>query len=250
MIRLFVFVSFLIMFSGIGFGSIVSNIDKKEIELTTRFDGSKILVFGALTETKNDPTLIIELVGPEQDITIRKKSKVWGIWVKKDYANFEKIPSFYQINSTNLNSDKRSEIGNRKLEKYFFSKFRNKETATQKKLEKKAYFSELLRLKKNINNIRLFETEISVLQKKLFFSTIELPQKIFPGEYKVIISLLDENYEVVKSSDDLVRVSKTGIQKFLSFNAANNSTFYGIFSVMLALFLGFSAAQIFRLLKL
>jgi len=238
------------MFSGIGFGSIVSNIDKKEIELTTRFDGSKILVFGALTETKNDPTLIIELVGPEQDITIRKKSKVWGIWVKKDYANFEKIPSFYQINSTNLNSDKRSEIGNRKLEKYFFSKFRNKETATQKKLEKKAYFSELLRLKKNINNIRLFETEISVLQKKLFFSTIELPQKIFPGEYKVIISLLDENYEVVKSSDDLVRVSKTGIQKFLSFNAANNSTFYGIFSVMLALFLGFSAAQIFRLLKL
>ena len=238
------------MFSGIGFGDIVSNIDKKEIELTTRFDGSKILVFGALTDTKNDPTLIIELVGPEQDITIRKKSKVWGIWVKKDYANFEKIPSFYQINSTNLNSDKRSEIGNRKLEKYFFSKFRNKETATQKKLEKKAYFSELLRLKKNINNIRLFETEISVLQKKLFFSTIELPQKIFPGKYKVIISLLNENHEVIKSSEEIVKVSKTGIQKFLSFNAANNSTFYGIFSVMLALFLGFSAAQIFRLLKI
>ena len=52
------------MFSGISFGSIVSNIDKKEIELTTRFDGSKILVFGALalTETKKDPTLVIEIV--------------------------------------------------------------------------------------------------------------------------------------------------------------------------------------------
>ena len=238
------------MSSEISFGSIVSNIDKKEIELTTRFDGSKILVFGALTESKDDPTLVIELVGPEQDITVRKKSKVWGIWVKKDYAKFEKIPSFYQINSTNLNSDKRREISNRKLEKYFFSKLKNNETATQKSLDKKEHFRQLVRLKKNINNIRLFETEISVLQKKLFFSTIELPQNIFPGEYNVIISLLDENNEVIKSSNELVKVSKTGIQKFLSFNAANNSTFYGIFSVMLALFLGFSAAQIFRLLKI
>ena len=238
------------MSSGIGFGGIVSNIDKKEIELTTRFDGSKILVFGALAETKNNPSLVIELVGPKQDMTIRKKSKIWGIWVKKDYAKFERVPSFYQINSTNLNSDKRGDISNRKLEKYFFSKLKSNEANTQKKLDKKKYFDELLRLKKNINNIRFFEGEISVLQKKLFFSTIELPQKIFPGEYKVIISLLDENYEVIKSSDELVKVSKTGIQKFLSFNSANNSTFYGIFSVMLALFLGFSAAQIFRLLKI
>ena len=238
------------MSSGIGFCSIVSNIDKKEIELTTRFDGSKILVFGALTETKNDPTLVIELVGPKQDVTIRKKSKVWGIWVKKDYAKFKKVPSFYQINSTNLNSDKRREISKRNLEKYFFSKLKNTETASQKKVDKKEYFSEFLRLKKKNNNIRLFETEISVIQKKLFFSTIELPQKIFPGEYKVIISTLDKKNEVINSSGEIVKVSKAGIQKFLSFNAANNSTFYGIFSVMLALFLGFSAAQIFRLLKI
>ncbi len=250
MIRLFVLVSFLIMSSGIGFCSIVSNIDKREIELTTRFDGSKILVFGALTETNNDPTLVIELVGPKQDMTIRKKSKVWGIWVKKDYAKFKKVPSFYQINSTNLISDKRQEITNRKLEKYFFSKLKNAETTSQKKVDKKEYFSELIRLNKEKNNIRLFETKISILQEKLFFSTIELPQKIFPGEYKVIISTLDENNEVINSSSEIVKVSKTGIQKFLSFNAANNSTLYGIFSVMLALFLGFSAAQIFRLLKI
>ena len=114
MIRLFVLVSFLIMSSGIGFCSIVSNIDKNEIELTTRFDGSKILIFGALTETKNDPTLVIELVGPKQDITIRKKSKVWGIWVKKDYAKFMRIPSFYQMNATNLNSDEMLNIRRKK----------------------------------------------------------------------------------------------------------------------------------------
>ncbi len=238
------------MSSGIGFCNIVPNIDKKEIELTTRFDGAKILVFGALDQTNHQSTLVIELVGPDQNITIRKKSKVWGIWVKRDYAKFERIPSFYQINSTNLNSDKRREISENKLEKYFFSKLKNNETSSQKTSDKKEYFRELLRLKKKFNNIRLFETELSVQQKKLFSTTIELPQKIFPGEYKVIISLLDRNHEVVRSSEELIKVSKTGIQKFLSFNAANNSTFYGIFSVMLALCLGFFAAQIFRLLKI
>ncbi len=228
----------------------MSNIDKKEIELTTRFDGAKILVFGALNQSNNDPNLVIELVGPEQDITLRKKSKVWGIWVKKDYAKFERIPSFYQINSTSLNSDKRREISEDKLEKYFFSKYKNNEATSQKMSDNKDIFSELLRLKKKFNKIRLFETKISVQQKKLFSTTIELPQKIFPGEYKVIISLLDTDNEVVRSSEDLIKVSKAGIQRFLSFNAANNSTFYGIFSVMLALCLGFFAAQIFRLLKI
>ena len=78
------------MSSGIGFCSIVSNIDKKEIELTTRFDGSKILVFGALTETKNDPTFVIELIGPNQDISVRSMSdqglKVLSLSCHKKYS--------------------------------------------------------------------------------------------------------------------------------------------------------------------
>ena len=49
---------------------------------------------------------------------------------------------FQRINSTDLNSDKRSEIINRKLEKYFFSKLKNTETTSQKKVDKKEYFRE------------------------------------------------------------------------------------------------------------
>tara|TARA_B100001250_G_scaffold363492_1_gene342855 strand:+ start:87 stop:821 length:735 start_codon:yes stop_codon:yes gene_type:complete len=234
---------------GTGFSNIISNIDKKEIELTTRFDGSNLLVFGALPQTKNKPYLIIEIVGPNEDITIRKKSRVWGIWVNKDFAKFKNIPSFYQINAKNLDSDTESKIKNKKLDAYFFSRlFRPNDSYDQTQEEE--YFDELIRLSQSSENLSLFENEINILEKKLFFSTIKLPQKISPGDYRVIISLLDKNYKVINVSEQKVKVKKIGIQEFLSFNAKNNSTFYGIFSVIIALFLGFAAAQIFRLLKI
>ena len=234
---------------GTGFSNIISNIDKKEIELTTRFDGSNLLVFGALPQTNNKPYLIIEIVGPNEDITIRKKSRVWGIWVNKDFAKFKNVPSFYQISAKNLDSDSADEIKNRKLDEYFFSRlFRPKDSDDQ--TQEKKYFDELIRLNQSSENLSLFENKINILEKKLFFSNIKLPQKISPGDYRVIISLLDNNAKIINVSEQKVKVTKIGIQKFLAFNAKNNSTFYGIFSVIIALFFGFAAAQIFRLLKI
>ena len=60
------------------------------------------------------------------------------------------------------------------------------------------------------------------------------------------MTLIDQQGIELSKSEQSVKVSKVGIQEFLSYNSKNNPVFYGLFSVIIALFLGFSAAQLFR----
>ena len=81
---------------------------------------------------------------------------------------------------------------------------------------------------------------------KLLSYKVNLPKKIYPGIYKIKMTLIDQEGIELSKSEQSVKVSKVGIQEFLSTNSKNNPVFYGLFSVIIALFLGFSAAQLFR----
>ena len=108
------------------------------------------------------------------------------------------------------------------------------------------YYDELTRLKKKLGKMSTFEEKINIIDKKLFSYNVNLPKKIHPGIYKIKMTLIDRQGIELSKSEQSVKVSKVGVQEFLSSNSKNNPVFYGLFSVIIALFLGFSAAQLFR----
>jgi hypothetical protein len=108
------------------------------------------------------------------------------------------------------------------------------------------YHNELIRLKKKLGNLSTFEEKIDVIDNKLFSYKVNLPKKIYPGIYKIKMTLIDQEGIELSKSEQKVNVSKVGLQEFLSSNSKNSPVFYGLFSVIIALFLGFSAAQLFR----
>ena len=108
------------------------------------------------------------------------------------------------------------------------------------------YYSELTRLKKKLGNLRTFEEKINIIDDKLFSYKVNLPKKIHPGIYKIRMTLINQKGIALSKSEQRVNVSKVGVQEFLSSNSKNNPVFYGMFSVIIALILGFSAAQLFR----
>ena len=55
---------FLFSTSPFSLSSVISGIDKSDIELSTRFDGTSLLVFGALTLENDSTSLLVEVVGP------------------------------------------------------------------------------------------------------------------------------------------------------------------------------------------
>jgi len=226
-------------------GTVISDIDKSDIELSTRFDGTSLLVFGAISPADERASLLVEVIGPPTSVDIRKKVQIWGIWVNKKIAQFRGIPSFYQISISNSEHPILKEIEYQKLKSIFYDYL---ETTSISENENSAeqYQNELTRLKRKLGNLSTFEEKINVIDNKLFSYKVNLPKKIYPGIYKIKMTLIDQEGIELSKSEQNVNVSKVGLQQFLSSNSKNSPVFYGLFSVIIALFLGFSAAQLFR----
>ena len=236
---------FSFLMSSFCLGSVISNIDKSDIELSTRFDGTSLLVFGAISPRDDRASLLVEVVGPPTTVAIRKKVQIWGIWVNKKIAQFQGIPSFYQISISNPEHPVLKEIENKKLKSLFYDFLEINSTPEDGNVVEQ-YYDELTRLKKKLGKLSTFEEQVNIIDKKLFSHKVKLPKKIHPGLYKIKMTLIDQQGTELSKSEQSVKVSKVGVQEFLSSNSKNNPVFYGLFSVIIALFLGFSAAQLFR----
>ena len=236
---------FLFSTSPFSLSSVISDIDKTDIELSTRFDGTSLLVFGALSSENDNTSLLVEVIGPSTSVDITKKVQIWGIWVNKKIAQFQDIPSFYKISISNPEHPILKEIEYRKLKSIFYD-FLETNSTPEDGNGVEQYYHELTRLKKKLGKLSIFEEKINIIDKKLFSHKVNLPNKIHPGLYKIKMTLIDQQGTELSKSEQSVKVSKVGIQEFLSYNSKNNPVFYGLFSVIIALFLGFSAAQLFR----
>ncbi len=236
---------FIFSTSPFSLSSVISDIDKSNIELSTRFDGTSILVFGAISSENDSTSLLIEIIGPSTSVNIRKKVQIWGIWVNKKIAQFHGIPSFYKISISNPEHPVLIEIENQKLKSLFYDFLKTNSTSEEGN-EVEQYFDELTRLKKKLGKLSTFEEQVNIIDKKLFSYKVNLTKKIHPGIYKIKMTLIDQQGIELSKSEQSVKVSKVGVQEFLSYNSKYNPVFYGLFSVIIALFLGFSAAQLFR----
>ena len=243
--KIIVAIIFAFSMSSFCLGSVISDIDKSTIELSTRFNGTSLLVFGALSPEDDKASLLVEVVGPPTSVDIRKKIQIWGIWVNKKIARFQDIPSFYQISISNPEHPILKQIEYQRLKSIFYD-FLDTTSISEDETSAEQYYGELTRLKKKLGNLRTFEEKINIIDSKLFSYKVNLPKKIHPGIYKIRMTLIDQKGIALSKSEQRVNVSKVGVQEFLSSNSKNNPVFYGMFSVIIALLLGFSAAQLFR----
>ena len=82
--------------------SIVLGLSKQEIGITAFFDGSEILIFGALKHQNEASSagkldVVITIASPRIPVTVRRKEKRYGVWVNVDALEIDLAPSFYAV---------------------------------------------------------------------------------------------------------------------------------------------------------
>src|SRR5690349_1778860 len=73
---------------------LVADLTSHLIAITTGFTGASVVLFGA-TDGLGD--VVVAVRGPEREMTVRRKSRVAGIWVNTQQVTFANLPSFYAI---------------------------------------------------------------------------------------------------------------------------------------------------------
>ena len=85
--------------------ALVIGSDEQEIYINANFTGKDLLVFGAFYSDPTQPRdekrdLLIEVIGPSEDVILRKKESFFGFWLNRHSVEFRDVPGFYYLSST------------------------------------------------------------------------------------------------------------------------------------------------------
>ncbi|EJC69315.1 TIGR02186 family protein [Rhizobium sp. 1AS11] len=222
-----------------------------EIAITSDFHGADLTIFGALSNTDQlllaigQYDVVVVLEGPREDATVRRKERVFGIWVNTRSMTFEAVPHSYSMSSSRMIDDLTTPleltdqgigIDHIPLTPVGFvgdgsnlGEFRD----AFRRLQQGGGLYD-----RNPSGVRF-------VSSNLFKASLRLPANIPNGVHTVRAYLFKSGLFVTEKSLPL-RVIKTGIEQTITDAAHEQPILYGFAAVLLAVITGWGASLIFR----
>lgn len=231
---------------------VVLGLSLDEVPITVTFDGSRLLVFGAVRREAPIPPgppldVIVTVTGPPQAVDVRRKERVAGIWVNTASVRMQAAPSFYAVASTGplpevlaLDEDLRYAITLPRM----MSRLGTRAEAPDLDRFREA----LVRIRTQQARYQSLESTVTLAEETLFRTQIDLPADLVEGAYATRIFLL-RNGRVVDRLETRIDVRKVGLESWLSGLAHDQPVLYGLMSVAIAVTAGWLASAAFGLLR-
>lgn len=232
---------------------IVAGMSQNRVSITADFDGSEILIYGAVKrdtpapEDKGPLEVIVTVEGPSTPVAVRRKDRVAGIWINNASVRIDSAPSFYAVATTGPLNHILSDVDNLRYGITIERVIRAIGIADE--ADKAGEFIlALLRVRTNEGRYRLLEGKVELTEETLFRADIVLPANLTEGEYKVRLFLLRDK-RVIDSQERVIGVRKEGLERFVFNLAQEQPLIYGLVSLVLAALAGWGASAAFRLIR-
>lgn len=228
---------------------IVSGVSQTGVSITTDFNGTAIMIYGAAMREAPPPDwpllqVIITIEGPPTPLVIRKKQKVAGIWLNRGEVDISSAPSFYAVATTGDIGDILSPEEDAKYDVTIPQTIK----AVGYTADQSQYIAALQRIRAESGSYRLSQDAVLFLRQALFRTDITLPANLVEGTYKVRI-FLTRGGQVVDMEESQIDVQKTGLERMLYRLAMDQPLIYGVISLLLAMVAGWGASELFRRLR-
>ncbi len=232
---------------------VVAGLSRDEVAITANFDGSDILIYGAVKRDRepdqSEPLhVIITVAGPSEPVTVRKKDKRYGIWVNTEAAEVDLAPSFYAVATTaplqeilSFTEDLRHHVS--------IPKAIRAVGVTDMVQHPRDFTNALIRIRTNANLYQYLNAAIDLRDDTLFSTQIDLPANLVEGPYRTSI-FLTRGGTVVDRFDTVIDVNKVGLERWIYDLAHNQPLIYGILSLTIAIAAGWGASAIFRVIRI
>jgi len=231
---------------------VVLGLSQNRVSITANFDGSEILIFGAVKRETEIPTghpleVIIAIEGPSEHLTVRRKQKRFGIWVNTDKVDISKAPAFYAIVTSGPIDQVLSATENLRHRVSVPRAIRAVGATAQ--VENVEEFTEaVIRIRQKNSLYQLLEGAVTVEQQTLFRTSIALPSNVTEGEYKTRV-FLTRGGKVISHHETKIDVRKVGLERFLFNLSREKPLIYGLLSLAIAIAAGWGASAIFRIFR-
>lgn len=231
---------------------VVAGMSSDAVSITTSFDGSEILLYGAVKRETPIPSssllqVIATVEGPSRSVTIRRKERRFGIWVNAESVVVGSAPSFYAVATTaplrlilDADEDARQRISIPTAMRSF---------ARPVDVEDPVEFTEaMIDMRIAEGTYRLDEGAVTLVDDTLFRADFRLPANLVEGTYKTRIFLIRQG-RIIDSYSAPLEVRKVGLERWLYRLAFDQPLIYGLMSLLIAAGAGWGASAAFRALQ-
>ena len=232
---------------------VVADLSQNRVSINTSFDGSEILVFGAVKRSRPVPVgtppleVIITVSGPSEPVTVRKKDRRLGIWVNTESVDIDAAPSFYAVATSGALGEVLTETEDQRHKVSVARAIRS--VGAPASISDAQYFTEaLMRIRANDELYVTSEGSVELVQETLFNTEIRLPANLVEGAYETRI-FLTRGGEVTAIYNDVIEVSKVGLERFIYNLAHEQPLIYGLLSLFIAISAGWMASAVFRFIR-
>ena len=229
---------------------IVLGLSQDEVAITATFDGSEILIFGAIKRNEPVPDegvlgVIVTVAGPDLPITVRRKERRFGIWVNTEAVDIDVAPSFYAV-ATNkplneiltMSEDINTQISTRRAIR----------SIGKAEYDNKNFIDALIRIRAGKGLYQTLPGGVTIDDETLFRTLITLPANLTEGDYKAEIYLTRDG-EIIDLYAATIPVKKVGLERWLYNLAHDNSLIYGLMSLSIAIAAGWLASAAFTVFR-
>jgi uncharacterized protein (TIGR02186 family) len=229
--------------------SIVADLSQERVAIDARFEGSEIVVFGAI---KPEPGIahapvevIVTVSGPRRPVTVRRKARVAGIWVNTEGVAIDAAPTLYKVATSaplaevlTATEDLRHSITPERMIRAVDAR----EAGTE---ETDEFIAALIRIRQRGGLYAVHEGAVRLAEQALFSTDIALPANLVEGDYTARI-YLTRGGEVVADFTRTIDVRKVGLERWIYTLAHQRPLIYGLVSLTLAILAGWGASALFR----
>ena len=231
---------------------VVLGLSSDKVSITTSFNGSEILIFGAVKREAPIPTdapleVVITVAGPELPTLVRRKARKFGIWVNADAVEVDSAPSFYAVATTAAFHDVMTHVEDLRRKVSIERMIRS--VGAPSDIENAATFTDaIIRIRQNAGLYQYLEGQVALDEQTLFRTAIKLPANLTEGDYATRIFLTRDG-QVVSSYQTSIDVRKVGLERWLFTLSRENAALYGLMSLAIAIAAGWGASTAFILLR-
>lgn len=231
---------------------VLAALNQNRIAITADFDGAELFVYGAIDRgapVAGDDGLgvVVRIAGPSTPLIVRRKDRVFGIWVNREAETIDAAPSYYAVASTGALEDTLSftEDLERRVSLEHALRLVG---ATSEGEDREGFLAAAARLKAGQGLYDLQPGGVSLIEGTLFHATFSLPANLVEGAYQATV-LLTRDRAVIDTYEAEIDVAKAGLERWLFDLAHRHPLIYGAMALAVALAAGLAASEGFRLLR-
>jgi uncharacterized protein (TIGR02186 family) len=232
---------------------LIASLSSHRVQITSIFNGVELVLFGTV-EPDGDSVarngaydIVATVTGPSQTLVVRRKARVFGIWVNVESRTFVDVPSYLAVLSTKPFKEIAGEETLRRLQVGLDHTLLRQEIGPDiaDVVVDDQFRQAFLRIKQEHRLYSESTKALTFLTPTLFRGAIEVPPEAPIGTYDVDVKLFADGAMIARTNSAF-EIVKVGFERFIAGSAADHGILYGFATAAMALMTGWFASVVFR----